>query len=159
MNKTCQKCGHTAEIAGHPDEACPQCGGIYAKVDAYIRDHGPIKHVQSSQPHAAAVQRGSAQPMSRDSYVALLRSQSLYPTARWWINLIHTVITVVCVLGAIIGVFVLGKAGEIGVLLGTLVFFALLWLGSRIMKELGLMVIDLCDAGVRTAYQAEQVRV
>lgn len=96
--------------------------------------------------------------MSRDSYVALLRSQSLYPTARWWINLIHTVITVVCVLGAIGCFVVFGKAGAIGMLLGAAVFLALLWLGSRIMKELGLMVIDLCDAGVRTAYQAEQVR-
>jgi hypothetical protein len=34
QTKTCLKCGKAAAYEGQPPEACPQCGAIYAKVEA-----------------------------------------------------------------------------------------------------------------------------
>lgn len=156
MEKKCLKCGHVANVPGLPTDACPACGGIYAKVEEYIRnnDMAPVAR-QTANASPAKQPKQNIRTSSRAEYVELLRSESLYPTARWWINITHTVITALCALGAVFCFIVLGKAGAIGPLLGALAFAALLWLASRIMKELGLMIIDLCDASVRTAFSQE----
>ena len=48
MNVTCKKCGHVNEAPTHaPDEACPSCGAIYARVDALIqKQRGSIKRAR-----------------------------------------------------------------------------------------------------------------
>ena len=62
MSMRCLKCGHPrAEPTGTPDEACPNCGAIYAKVAA-ARDSGrPISARVPTKKHP--VQNPSSVPL------------------------------------------------------------------------------------------------
>ncbi len=150
MERKCLKCQHVANVPGLPTDECPQCGAIYTKVEAYL---------QSKQSAAiASLQKTPAnrrsQSDARAAYVEDLRNETLYPTARWSVNLVHTIFTVLCAIGVIGGLFALTKSLAVG--LTALCVSILLWLTSRIAKEMSQMIIDLCDASVRTAFKAEQ---
>lgn len=150
MERKCLKCNHSANMPGLATDECPQCGAIYAKVEQHIRSlqDGTAPAVAKTQSQRRA------QTSNRLSYVEDLRSETLYPTSRWWVNLVHTIITVVCVVGCIGGLILLKKSIAAGlVTLGVLLVF---WLASRVAKEMCQMIIDLCDASVRTAYAQEK---
>lgn len=148
MDKKCLKCHHIADVPGLETDACPKCGAIYAKVEEYLRNNpAATSPTRRGTPLKAA--------SDRDAFVEQLRMDSLYPTARWWVNLVHTIITALCVLlgiGVLVALFKGEVAGALIVGIGAI----LLWLGSRIMKELMQMMIDMCDASVRTAFQQER---
>lgn len=150
MNRTCLKCDHTASMPGLPTDECPACGAIYNKVEEFLNQREAGVVPAPPQPKAAR----KAAISNRAAYVEKLRSQSLYPTARWWTNLMHTIVTVLCALGLIGALYALAKIGlpALFAVAGLVVF----WLFSRIAKELSMMIIDLCDASVQSAFIAEQ---
>jgi len=147
MEKKCLKCQHNANVPGLTTDACPQCGAIYAKVEEYLRNNQAA--VPPRRASAAVAQTG------RDVFIAQLRQDSLYPTARWWTNLVHAIVTIMCIIFGVGSLAAIGN-GFVGGALIVLVFIVLLWLASRVMKELTQMFIDMCDASVRTAYQQER---
>lgn len=75
MNRTCLRCGHlNADASGAADEACPVCGAVYRKVEAFVRENGvvalkrraaslapvaPLNANASQRPVAAEAQEGS----------------------------------------------------------------------------------------------------
>lgn len=152
MERQCLKCQHVANVPGLPTDECPQCGAIYTRVEEHLRNKQAGAIAPTPKPQA----QRRAQHSTRLSYVEDLRNETLYPTSRWWVNLVHTIITVVCAVGAIGALFVLTKSVAAG--LAALAVLLVVWLTSRIAKEMCQMIVDLCDASVRTAYQAEQAR-
>ena len=71
MQRTCLRCSHLNAVAtGATDEACPACGAVYRKVEAYVNEHGVLAlqervHRQSRPPDAAqrAISPPQAEPV------------------------------------------------------------------------------------------------
>ena len=172
MEKTCLKCGKVGHTTGNPLDACTHCGAIYAKVEAAHANAGlrpkaapapaPIPELPAgllaTGKRAATVK---ASHTSREQFVEQLRQESLYPTTRWWVNAVHKVVTIFCIImcviiaiGALMSSFFSGKAVLLGTFIGAAVF-GIFWLFSKISTELAMAVVDMADASVRTAYTQE----
>ena len=161
MSKKCLKCGHIAE--GEPT-ACPACGAIYAKVEAaFAKVNADL--AMSAELGAEVPQRNvgltrgrrAMDGMSRDQYVDVLRQETLYPTTRSLTNIIHWFFIVVAV-GVLIGGGLVGFKAGAGAVIGALLLAGGIYLVSRLMTEMTVMIIDLCDSNVRTAYHTERGR-
>lgn len=92
------------------------------------------------------------------AFVLLMRGRSLYPTFRGltqvghWLGTALALLCLVCGLAAFF--FGSGGMGLLGLLAGSsLAFFV--YIASRVLKEMCLMLADLSDAAVRLAAKAE----
>lgn len=57
MKRTCLRCGHrNANANGSADEACPSCGALYRKVEAFVNEHGVLALKKRGAAHAASHQ-------------------------------------------------------------------------------------------------------
>lgn len=128
------------------DEACPNCGAIYTRVEAYLKTNAERAGAPSRLPTAntrpITPTRSSAP--NKAEFVQDMREQSLYPTfralAKWTLRL-----TYVFALGAVIAAFKFGGAGAgIGTVVGALFFIVI----ATVAKEAALMMADLSDATV-----------
>lgn len=54
MQKTCLKCGLTADVDDHPHAECPGCGAIYARVTSSAGRQSASRHVRQAPRHGYA---------------------------------------------------------------------------------------------------------
>ena len=160
MQRKCLKCGHAKSTAtGDAMEACPSCGAIYSRVEAAFA-------ARSSGESRAPIVRtstmssgfGSRQSQSSDidihDFAETLRSESLYPTFRSLVKLIHWFFIALAVfsgLGALIALFMGSGASRIGVVIAGIFMTLFFILIARLFSETSLMLADLSDAAVRIA--------
>lgn len=57
MDKTCLKCGHTADVTDETLAECPKCGAIYAKVEAAAALADSARRAQTAAQRAAHAER------------------------------------------------------------------------------------------------------
>lgn len=151
MLKNCLKCGHAnPDATGDDLDACPNCGAIYSRVEAAWATR-PVRPVRSeSQQHL------SPQPddESVDEFALRLRGDSLYPTFRGLVGLIHFALMVLAglaLLGGVVGAWSGSGMSRVGMLFAG-VFMGLLFLiVAKLTREMSLMLADLADAAVRIA--------
>lgn len=151
---TCPKCKKlNINPTGAPDEACPHCGVIYAKVLAH--------HTNQSRP--ATPPSVSAPPTARRAqrrdtgtdFVEQLRGQSAYPTFRAVVTISTIIGYVFGVVTLIGGLIVAWRAESYGLFFGTLVVGIGSLVMTRVFKEVAMMFADMSDATIRTARRAE----
>ena len=174
MQRTCVKCDHVnTQSTGAPDEACPQCGAIYAKASATAS-----RPVAARAPGAQSLPSGFAQSSSFGStrpgavraderhheraadlalFVALMREQTLYPAVR---AAVRWAFIIMSVIAAVLGISALFQAvgGSALAGLAALGGAAFLLVVAFVMRELSLMLVDLSDAAVRNAAAADLQR-
>lgn len=151
---TCPKCRKlNSHPTGAPDEACPHCGVIYAKVLAHQANlaRPPAPPPASAPP---APRRAPRRETDTD-FVEQLRDQSVYPTFRAVVN-ISTIIGYVFGVATLIGgLIVAWRAESYGLFFGTLVVGIGSLVMTRVFKEVAMMFADMSDATIRTARRAE----
>lgn len=136
------------------DEACPNCGAIYSRVEAYIR----AEQARAAPPRPTGLEplppSLGADPlldqMVAPAFVARMRAQSLYPTFRGLVKL-GTWLFYLLAIAMLIGGFQIGNSGA------TLAAFfgaALLAVIATAAKEAALMMADVSDAAVIRAARA-----
>jgi hypothetical protein len=162
--RTCHKCSHIHPLAQNSDtEACPQCGAIYARVEAALLA-GKLRSASTSPPSSvdadsvmpSAWPTSNGRPRSptrgrKTPFIETLRDQSHYPTVRSMLQIFTLVGYVLWGLG--------GGAAVIGAIMArqTMLAFGIAFLTLlmiviiRVSKELVLMLADLSDAAVFTA--------
>ena len=152
MLRICAKCNHpNPDATGSDVDACPACGAIYAKVQAF-----GVKPEQAvGAPRAAA--RRSVRVDPSVPFIDRLRTESHYPAFR-------TVVGVFAILGYVVaGLTLLGAViagwrggGGAAAIIGGLVFACVICIFSKVAKEASLMLADLSDAMVRMAERQER---
>lgn len=156
--RTCAKCQHVnnqSTMGEH--EACPKCGGIYSRVEAYLRAEraGPPSRAAIPQlpikTRATSRPTGLTGPLVDPDFIDAMRAESLYPTFRGLVKLGTWFFYLVAVI-AVVGAFVNDNSGslKVGVLLGALVLVIFV----TAAKEASLMLADMSDAAVIRAAQA-----
>ena len=161
--RRCLKCHHVNPAATMAaDEACPQCGAIYSRVEAFVKSKAgaataapsPFSNAAPAMRHSTfgtPVAPGAAQNIAE--FVQTLRAGSLYPTFRGLVRLV-TWGWYLLALTSLIVPFVKpldGSAKIMGVILS--VFIVVMATAAR---EAALMLADLSDAAVITAAQASR---
>lgn len=122
MNVTCKKCGHVNEAPTYaPDEACPSCGAIYARVDSAL------------SKQRASLKRARLKTVGREE-----------PARRWLTpvaaKFVYGFVMLILVLGTVIAV-ASGSPGS-AVLIGTTVATGLI---GWIMVEAVLVLFVISD--------------
>lgn len=142
MQLTCPKCHHVNPSAtGSPADACPSCGAIYAKA---------IAATMRTPARAAPARRTADKP---EDFLAELRSASAYPAFRTVIGLatvLGYLLAAIVFVGAAVSAWPTKQPGLfVGGLVGSVVIFVL----TRVFKEMWLMLADMSDATIRMASQ------
>ncbi len=162
--RSCKKCGHLHLQATHGElEACPECGAIYSRVEAAIKEGKaaaftpqapkpkPIPVAQPEPPPQAAAPAAPApikpfEPViAQRPYIEELREQSNYPTFRSFVGFCTGFGYLIAGLVAVAALLSLptnnSSAGGIGIALAILIFIL-----TKFGKEAALMLADLSDA-------------
>lgn len=138
---TCPKCRKlNSQPTGAPDEACPHCGVIYAKV----RGH-------DFQLSGASAERRTQRRVTSADFIEQLREQSAYPTFRAVVNISTIIGYVFGVATLIVGLIVSWRSESYGLFFGTLVAGIGSLVLTRVFKELAMMLADMSDATIRMA--------
>ena len=154
--RRCPKCQHVnPQSTMDIHEACPSCGAIYSRVEAYLRAEkeraGPPSRsvIASTLPKSQSV-RPNTRLVDPD-FVASMRSESLYPTFRALVKLGTWFFYLIAVIAVVIA-FANENSGslKIGALLGALA----LVIFATAAKEASLMLADMSDATVIRAAQS-----
>lgn len=146
--RKCLKCQHiNPQASMTTEEACPKCGGIYSRVEAYLnaasdRAGPPSRLPKSPTPARQPTRR----PDNNRDFVAHMRSQSLYPNFR-----MLTKIFVWCTYLLALGIGITGLSA--GGMATTAAIFGAIFLviAATVAKEAALMMADLSDATVLNA--------
>lgn len=175
--RSCKKCGHLNLQATHADlEACPECGAIYARVEAALRDgktvapppqaHQPapapmppvtptaITPIKIPQVAATAIPPppipaptiAPKEPPSRP-YIEELRDQSNYPTFRSFIGFCAGFGYIVAGFFGIAALVSIPKSNAMATS-GAFALAIFFYILSKFGKEATLMLADLSDAAV-----------
>lgn len=157
----CYKCGHDNEApTGDSLEACPQCGAIYTRVEAYMRAQKKKLH-KTPQPVVSTVQTDYddeeydyeyTKPANNDSFIEYLRANSLYPNFRGVVSFFYWITVGSAGLILLSGLIAAFK-GWGGVYSFFVSFFIALFMTvfAKAGKELSIMLADMADASVFTA--------
>lgn len=170
--RNCQKCGQVNPTADQTDTAaCPNCGAIYARVEAAIaagnfrpiaKRVAPVESDSLPPRPAIAVTTpttitpalfNSIQPTqaSDKPFIETLREGSQYPTFRGLVRLSTVVGYVIWGLGGSVA-FTVGLASKnIAPAFGAAFMAILMIVITRVTKEAFLMLADLSDAAVVAA--------
>lgn len=144
----CPKCNKlNANATGAPDEACPHCGVIYAK--ARPGAHPP-------PPPARKVITADASSSSSQEFLKALRAESAYPAFRavvGFATIVGYLMVAIAVVGGIVATW--KGAGPGPVIYGLLGGFVL-YVVTRVFKEMWLMLADLTDATIRVASRSRE---
>lgn len=172
MDRRCLKCDHLNPAADGGDlESCPKCGAIYSRVEAMAAAKG-IEAVRRPRREPTLEAPADPAPIFSDrveltspggsdfhAFAAVMRGQSLYPTFRGLTQVGHwlaTALALLCLASGLISFFYgSGGMGTMGLLAGVgLALF--IYIASRVLKEMCLMLADLSDAAVRLAAKIER---
>lgn len=151
MQLTCPKCHHVNPAAsGKPDEPCPSCGVIYAKaIISAVRSAGAPGDTASGRPR-----RGPGKASrSGGNFIDELRADSAYPAFRTVVSVataLGYLVAAGAALGGVIGAWPMERPG---MLIGGLVAAAVIFVITRVFKEMWLMLADMSDATIRMARQ------
>lgn len=158
--RSCKKCGHLHPQATHAElEACPECGAIYSRVEAAIKDGKFVafspqaikpKPIPAAQPEpppqAAAPIAPPIQPPARQiaaqPYIETLREQTNYPNFRAFVNIctgLGYVVAAFCTIGGLLTRTLAGAT--IGICAA--IFIVII---SKFGKESFSMLADLSDS-------------
>ena len=159
----CYKCGHDNEApTGDSLEACPQCGAIYTRVEAYMRAQKKSSH-KAPQPVVSTVQTDYkdeeydyeyTKPTNNDSFIEYLRVNSLYPNFRGVVSFFYWITVGSAGLIFLSGIIAASKSrGWAGTSAFFISFFIALFMTviAKAGKELSFMLADMADASVFTA--------
>lgn len=154
------------------DEACPQCGAIYSRVEAYLKRQAAAANPRASVAAAAVAVQGNATAApaapgiasalgvprppagpSMADFVQGLRAGSLYPTFRGLVRLVTWLWYLLAAI-AVIGAFFapIDAVAKIMTVAGALFIIVI----ATAAREAALMLADLSDAAVITAAHASQ---
>ena len=154
--RRCPKCQHVnPQSTMDIHEACPSCGAIYSRVEAYLRAEkeraGPPSRSVSASTLPKAQHARPATRLAGPDFVTHMRAESLYPTFRMLVKLGTWFFYFLAVV-AVVGTFVNTNSGSVkfGVLLGALAVGVLV----TAAKEASLMLADMSDATVIRAAQS-----
>jgi predicted RNA-binding Zn-ribbon protein involved in translation (DUF1610 family) len=163
--RSCKKCGHLHLQATHAElEACPECGAIYSRVEAAIKEGKFVAFTQQipkpklvplpiavpePTPQAAAPIAPPIPPTPKQidtkPYIEVLREQSNYPNFRAFVNFctgFGYLVAAVFAIGGIIGSVTGNMSGAI---IGICAAFFIVII-SKFGKESFSMLADLSDA-------------
>lgn len=148
---TCPKCGKlNSRPTGAPDEACPHCGVIYAKAKPSApRPQQPPPMVQKAAPTRMPFSGGES------DFLTLLRAESAYPTFRAVVGISTLFGYILAGLSAIGGIVVGWKGAGIVAAIVAVAIGVVLYIVTRVFKEMWLMLADLTDATIRMARDRE----
>ena len=139
----CYKCGHdNEESTGDSLEACPKCGAIYTRVEAYMR----------AQKNNMRSNRAPVTPEESADFVEEIRANSLYPNFRGTASFFYWLTVGAAGITLFSGIVAATKG--IG---GTYSFFVSFFIAlfmtviAKAGKELSFMLADMADASVFTA--------
>lgn len=159
--KTCLKCGSATPYDDNPPAICPDCGAIYAKVEAARaqpvgESSGRPREPAPSRPAPRSIQ----QRLRHDEpdvhgYAERMREQSLYPAWRKIVGFFTLLGYIVAAL-TLVGGVVAAKGSPMAAIVGV-VSAAVIALLAKVGKELSLMLADLSDATVRLAASREDL--
>lgn len=161
--RSCKKCGHLHLQATHVElEACPDCGAIYSRVEAAIKEGKaaaftpqapkpkPIPVAQPEPPpQAAAPATPPTLPPTRQvaaqPYIEILRAQTNYPNFRAFVNFCTGFGYFIAVVLGIGGIFGLATGNIAGATFGicAAIFIVVI---SKFGKESFSMLADLSDS-------------
>lgn len=153
MSKRCPGCKRVSEVEASVG-ACPKCSAQYI---------GP-EVAERSQPTPAGTRIDPAvegdMPARRnvrlivgaDQFVGKLRSESIYPTFRGFVQISYVIgllMAACCAIGGVIAFLTTDSGGAaFGLGIGLAILFVLL---ARLFIEMWLMLADMSDAIVRIA--------
>lgn len=153
MSKRCPSCKRVSEVEASVG-ACPKCSWQYI---------GP-EVAERSQPTPAGTRIDAAlegdMPARRnvrpvvgvDQFAGKLRSESIYPTFRGFVQISYVIGLLLAAFSSIGGVIALFKTDGGGAAFGLGIALAiLLVLMARLFKEMWLMLADMSDAIIRIA--------
>lgn len=137
------------------DEACPKCGAIYSRVEAYLK--AEQARTTSSKPPGMVAQvsrfpsgRMNARLVDPD-FVITMRNESLYPTFRSLVRITTWLIYLLAFITIFIAIFrVEGVAARISMMVGAITMAVI----ATAAKEAALMLADMSDATVIQAARA-----
>ena len=151
---TCPKCRKlNSQPTGAPDEACPHCGVIYSK--ARPSAHRPPPPPPQQVGQHTTPNRTSHSGLELD-FLTRLRSDSAYPAFRAVIGLATLFGYILAVLSVVGGLIAAWKGAGLGTAIGAVVIGAVLYIVTRVFKEMWLMLADLTDATIRVARDGER---
>ena len=149
QSRHCLKCNHTNPAAAMTsEEACPQCGGIYSRIEAYVKAEkervGPVS--RSGPPTQAPKPNPVKEPerMVDAQFVDTMRAQSLYPTFRSLVKLTTWMLYLVALALVILATNADGALAKISTILGAILLAVI----ATAAKEAALMMADVSDAAV-----------
>lgn len=135
------------------DEACPNCGAIYSRVEAYLKAN-QARPSKSSDMTARMSKLPSGRTNDRlvdPDFVITMRDESLYPTFRSLVRITIWLIYLLAVITIFVAIFrVDGGAARVSMILGAITMAVF----STAAKEAALMLADLSDATVIQAARA-----
>jgi predicted RNA-binding Zn-ribbon protein involved in translation (DUF1610 family) len=170
--RSCKKCGHLHLQATHAElEACPECGAIYSRVEAAIKEGKftaftqPIPKPAPPPPQPKAVEPTpqAAAPIAPPTlsapkqidtkpYIEVLREQSNYPNFRAFVNFCtgfgYLVAAVLCIGGLLTRNL---SGATIGIC--SAIFIVII---SKFGKESFSMLADLSDSAAIIAENSRQ---
>lgn len=148
--RQCIKCKHINLGATMTDvEACPSCGAIYSRVEAYMAsDRAGSQRKPNDKPEFVASRFSSAThtkhvPVDQD-FVIVMRENSLYPVFRQLINIGTWLIYIFAALILIGSLF----SKDVKIIISAIIGATFLVVFAKVVKEASLMVADLADATV-----------
>lgn len=155
-SRTCLKCNHVHPGATMSDtEACPKCGAIYSRVEAYVKAEQARPPSRARSTEAQPSQLSARAPISKvdtAEFVTTMRAKSLYPTFRGMVRIVAWLCYLMCV-AVVVGGFITGNGTTI---IGAVFVALLLAVFTTAGKEAALMIADLSDATVLSAARAHQ---
>lgn len=151
MQLTCPKCHHVNPAAtGRTDEPCPSCGVIYAKaIASAVRSVGAPGDTAPGRPR-----RGPGKATRAEgNFIDELRADSAYPAFRTVVSVatvLGYLVAACMALGAVIAAWPMEKPGllAVGLLMAAVIFVI-----TRVFKEMWFMLADMSDATIRMARQ------
>lgn len=154
--RRCLKCDHVSRESPDP-EACPQCGAIYAKVEAAAKTGAPLRapvvEPRGGRASVSPAESGfsSIRPKA-EPFIGQLRRESLYPSFRTVVRIAYWVIIAVAAIALVSALFSGSGVAIAGAFVGAAVMVVL----ASFMREGTLMLADLSDAAVRMAERQER---
>jgi DNA-directed RNA polymerase subunit RPC12/RpoP len=157
---TCVKCGcENTNATGQDDDACPQCGALYAK--ARPTGARPVPNTRPAPLAATGTEdfkfKRTTQPAEMPrQFIDRLRHESLYPTFRAFAQFGFYFGAFIAVLVALGGAIAWAREKSFLTLVLAACAAVFVWLVAKALKEGSLMLADMSDAMVRMAEKAER---
>lgn len=153
MSKRCPGCKRVSEVEASVG-ACPKCSALYIGPEVAERSQAAPAgtRIDPALEGEVPARRNVRPIVGADQFVGKLRSESIYPTFRGFVQISYVVgllLAACCAIGGVIALFKTDRGGAgFGLGIALAILFVLM---ARLFKEMWLMLADMSDAIVRMA--------